>query len=342
MNQRTDFPVVLVISSPERSDAFREELIGVLADYPVVAIHEIDSIWTRWHVSFGETAWDRDSSYSRLSEGLPAASTFPLSVRWRQFPDGRELLAARAGKDIVKAFGNRVSCALAAPEHRWSPTRFEESYGRVQVGRIVVAPPWIFPDLDGATLIIKIRPSMGFGTGHHPSTRLALALLQKIEFEGRHVLDVGTGSGILAIAAARLGATHICAIDRDPDALVAAADGVQRNAVKQRVDLKQADISVDMLGEFDVVVANLESEQIQAWGSSLWQHLKPGGHLLLSGFWTTDVDEIARALPEPASVVESEGGWAAAIVKRSADERSVRRFDDAIKRLKVVQGYQEK
>jgi ribosomal protein L11 methyltransferase len=316
MNRRTDFPVVLVISSLECSDAFRDELVGLLADYPVVAIHELDSSSTRWTVSFGETAWTEDRSFSRLSRGIPVAGTFRLSVGWRQFPDGHELLAARAGRDIAKALGNRVQCALSAPGERWSPSGFEASYGRVQVGRIVVAPPWIFPDLDAGRLIIKIRPSMGFGTGHHPSTRLALSLLQQIECEGRHVLDVGTGSGILAIAAARLGAARICAIDRDPDALVAAADGLQRNAVKQRVDLKQADISVDTLGEFDVVVANLEAEQIQAYGPSLWRHVKPGGHLLLSGFWTTEVEKVARALPEPARVVESEGGWAAAIVRR--------------------------
>jgi ribosomal protein L11 methyltransferase len=325
MNVRTDFPVVLVISSPEDSDAFREELIGVLADYPVVAIHEMDSDSTHWAVSFGETAWDQDSFDFRLQMGFPLEFTFPLDATWQQFPDRVELLAARAGRAVSDTFRERVHCALGAPPaDGWSPTRFEESHGRVQVGRIVVAPPWIFPDLDGTTLIIKIRPSTGFGTGHHPSTRLALALLQKIECEGRHVLDVGTGSGVLAIAAARLGAIRVCAIDRDADALVAAADGLQRNALKQRVELKQADISVDTLGEFDVVVANLECDQIQAWGSSLWRHVKPGGQLLLSGFWTTECDEIARALPEPPSLVEYEGGWAAAIVKRPAEESSIR------------------
>ncbi len=321
MNIRTDFPVVLVITSSDTSDTFREQLIAVLADYPVVAIHEIDSSM-HWAVSFGETGWNENSFDFELQRGLPD-STFPLDVNWTQFPDRVELLAARAGKAVSAVFGDGVHCALTAPGTPWSVTHFEESHGRIQVGRIVVAPPWIFPDLDGTTLIVKIRPSTGFGTGHHPSTRLALALLQEIECEERHVLDVGTGSGVLAIAAARLGAGRVCAIDRDADALAAAADGVQRNAVKQRVELKKADISVDTLGEFDVVVANLEADQIHAWGSSLWRHVKPGGQLLLSGFWTTEWDAIAAVLPAPPRRVEHEGGWAAAIVARPAEASSV-------------------
>jgi len=88
MNRRTDFPVVLVISSLECSDAFRDELVGLLADYPVVAIHELDSSSTRWTVSFGETAWTEDRSFSRLSRGIPVAGTFRLSVGSRPGPAG--------------------------------------------------------------------------------------------------------------------------------------------------------------------------------------------------------------------------------------------------------------
>jgi ribosomal protein L11 methyltransferase len=82
------------------------------------------------------------------------------------------------------------------------------------VGRVIVSPPWQFPDPSESTVILTIKPSMGFGTGHHPSTRLALALLQQLNAAGREVLDVGTGSGILAMAASRLGANRVCAIDR--------------------------------------------------------------------------------------------------------------------------------
>ena len=88
---------------------------------------------------------------------------------------------------------------------------------------------------------------------------------------------MGTGSGIVAIAAARLGASRVCAVDRDPHALAAAADGLQRNAVKRCVDLKQADAFVDVLGEFDLAIANLEAAQITGGGSACSAMSDPAG-----------------------------------------------------------------
>jgi len=172
--------------------------------------------------------------------------------------------------------------------------------------------------MDGTTLIVKIRPSAGFGTGHHPSTRLALALLQQIQCEGREVLDVGTGSGILAIAAARLGARHVCAIDRDTDALTAAADGVHRNAVNKVVELKHADVSVDTFGEFDVVIANLEAPQITHCASSLLASVRAGGSLVLSGFLAAELPIVAGAFSQAPVRVEYEDGWAATVFACSA------------------------
>jgi ribosomal protein L11 methyltransferase len=145
-----------------------------------------------------------------------------------------------------------------------------------------------------------------------------LALLQQIQCEGRDVLDVGTGSGILAIAAARLGASHVCAIDRDGDALLAAADGVHRNAVKKVVELKHADISVDALGRFDVVIANLEAPQIAGCASSLLACVRADGSLLLSGFLAAELPIVTAAFSEPPARVEYEDGWAATVFARSA------------------------
>jgi ribosomal protein L11 methyltransferase len=183
----------------------------------------------------------------------------------------------------------------------------------VRVGRIVVAPPWQFPEVDDSTILLKVKPSMGFGTGQHPSTRLALSLLQQVACHGRDVLDVGTGSGVLAMAAARLGASRVCAIDRDPDALSAATESLRRNALFDRIELKQADISVDVLGEFDLVVANLEAEQIGKWASALRSHVRAGGWLVLSGFIAPERDIVRRSFPESIRF-ENEEEWAATII----------------------------
>jgi ribosomal protein L11 methyltransferase len=317
MNLRTDFPVVLWIESPEGADRHRDELLATLADYPVIAIHESElERGLRWAVSFGENAWQVfDSPDEDTWVAFHPPFSAPLDVNWRRYPDLGELITATAGRDVLRKFGSPcVRCELRAETNSWSLTRFEESHGRVQVGRIMVAPPWHFPDPDGTTIILKIKPSMGFGTGHHPSTRLALSLLQQLDCEGRDVLDVGTGSAVLAMAAARLGAARVCAIDRDSNALVAAADGLRRNALTSRVELTQADISTDALGVFDLVVANLEAAQIRAWADALLRHVRPTGHLLLSGFLAAEAELVSRALPQPARLVEYEDDWAAVVM----------------------------
>jgi ribosomal protein L11 methyltransferase len=199
-----------------------------------------------------------------------------------------------------------------ADQRRWSLSDFEGSYGRVQVGRIIVSPPWLFPDPDDTTILLTIKPSMGFGTGHHPSTRLALALLQKVECAGRDVLDIGTGSGVLAMAAARLGAARVCAIDRDPNALAAATEGLKRNRLTKTVELRHADISREAVGEYHLVIANLDAVQIQAWAESMKRHLRRPGQLILSGFLTAEAEAISRTLPP--RLVEYEGDWAAFVI----------------------------
>jgi ribosomal protein L11 methyltransferase len=138
--------------------------------------------------------------------------------------------------------------ALAAPHARvaavdvsddaWAE-RSQAGLTPVTVGSLVIAPPWCaMPETADPARWIVIEPSMGFGTGHHQTTRLCLRLLQKVPLVGRSVLDVGTGSGVLAIAAARLGARRVLAVDYDREAIACATDNVRRNNVESRVDVR--------------------------------------------------------------------------------------------------------
>jgi ribosomal protein L11 methyltransferase len=167
----------------------------------------------------------------------------------------------------------------------------------VVVGRIVVypSPPAApAPAAHPAQIDIVIPPSMGFGTGHHATTRLCLAALQSIDVRAKLVLDVGTGSGLLAIAAVKLGAATAVGTDDDADAIQAARENLELNGVTN-VELIVSDLMTDPLPVADVVVANITGALIARAASRLVAATKPGGVLILSGVLASERDDIRRA-----------------------------------------------
>jgi ribosomal protein L11 methylase PrmA len=175
------------------------------------------------------------------------------------------------------------------------------------------------PATRDSIIIIVIDPSTGFGTGHHATTRLCLELLQELDLRGKRVIDVGTGSGVLAIAAAKLGAREVIGIDTDPDALRNARDNVQRNGVG--VELLEEDVLSISLAAADVVVANLTSAVLQRSAESLRKLVGPGGVIIVSGFSPDDLDDVARALNGSQPEAAQAGEWGAALF-RIGDNRS--------------------
>lgn len=148
----------------------------------------------------------------------------------------------------------------------------------VTVGGMVITPPWADAPAEGLPVIID--PAQAFGTGHHETTTGCLAALQELDLNGRSVLDVGTGSGVLAIAAALLGANPVVAVDNDPLATEATESNARANGVDVRVLLGTA---ADVEGTFDVVVANLDTATITAVAGDLAARLAPHGTLIASG-----------------------------------------------------------
>ncbi len=212
--------------------------------------------------------------------------------------------------------------ALDVPDEDWA-ARSQASLRSIQVGGIVVAPPWDVPptsrlkpappnDVDIPTtethadvgagfsrLVIVIQPSMGFGTGHHATTRLCLAALQQLDLKGRRVLDVGTGSGVLAIAASLLGAAEVTAIDDDPDAVQSAQENVALNPGAtidiQTTDLRAAHARTAHRAPVDVVIANLTGGLLIQAAAQLIELCTPGGRLVLSGFMVSEEDDVRAA-----------------------------------------------
>jgi len=166
---------------------------------------------------------------------------------------------------------------------------------------------------------------MGFGTGHHATTRLCLAALQAIDLANRVVLDVGTGSGVLALAAARLGALRAVGIDSDPDAIQSANENLQVNPSMTRVTFELVDLSAATLpvvlrlcsGPVDVLTANLTGALLVRSAAVLLGAVRAAGLVTLSGLLVHERDEVCRAFA-PAAVVweRDEDGWVGLTVKK--------------------------
>ncbi len=229
-------------------------------------------------------------------------------------------LAAAAMPGIDPA----ASCeSTLISDENWAE-RSQASITAVRVGALVVAPPWAIP-ADDATVIV-IQPSMGFGTAHHESTRLCLSLLQQLpSIRGLRVLDVGTGSGVLALAAHALGAGEIVAADYDPDAVTSARENLELNGAGGAITLLQLDLAEPAaLGPrpFDLVFANLTGGMLARFAATLAALAAPGGTLIISGVTLDEDASVTQALTSQGLALsrrETEREWVGAVFTRGAD-----------------------
>lgn len=179
----------------------------------------------------------------------------------------------------------------------------------VAVGRVVITPPWLQVPQPSDAVVLVIEPGMAFGTGHHETTTGCLAALQEQPLDGRSVCDVGTGTGILAIAAARLGAAHVVAVDLDPQAVACARANVARHDVPVEVRLGSVDAAG---GPFDLVLANLTTADLVLLAAPLAGLLAAGGVLVASGTSVERAREVVAALAAEGLSVQVRPGreWA--------------------------------
>jgi ribosomal protein L11 methyltransferase len=253
----------------------RERLYALLDDFEPVAIHEDDS---------GET--------------------------WRVFfrsPDQRDAASAHLAAAVAPHLLHLSP--IDVPDEDWA-RRSQQKLTAIEVEGLVIAPPWDV-QRGAATPVIIIEPSMGFGTGHHATTRLCLRLLQRRELRGARVIDVGTGSGVLALAAWKLGARDVVAIDNDPDALANARANIARNGAAAAIDTICDDLNRVRLQPADIVLANLTAGVLVRHAEVLKKLARPEGHLILSGFAPDHQMTIGPAFEGRMFEEIREGDWAA-------------------------------
>lgn len=234
--------------------------------------------------------------------------------------------ADRIKESIESAFGRSergdalITCEISAvPEQDWMQ-KWKEGFEPVEIGdRLLVAPSWKLPAKGGPRLVIQIDPGMAFGTGTHETTRLCLEAIER-EWRGGSLLDVGTGTGILAIAAALLSPdSRVVAIDVDPQAIEVASENVAINGASACIELLEGQ-PINQAGEsFDMVVANLTAEVIVALMDDLAGCLAPEGLMILSGILSELVDDVERSLFVSGLTVTERreaGEWSAITARR--------------------------
>ena len=172
--------------------------------------------------------------------------------------------------------------------------------------RLWIVPSW-HESPDPAAINLILDPGMAFGTGSHPTTRLCLEWLEQHVSEASTVLDYGCGSGILAIAAARLGAGQVAGVDIDPQAVEAARANAERNGVSALF----ADSAAPVAGEYDLVVANILSNPLRVLAPAICAHVRSGGRLALSGILREQAEEIIGIYANwlPMVVADTREDW---------------------------------
>jgi len=260
-----------------------EDIVSaVLTDFSPVAIHDLaerplppGGLW--------------DPTYPPIPEPPPT----PL--HWNVcFADPSE--RDRAGLALATTLPNLRIERLDLPDEDWA-ARSQQSLTAVRAGAFIVAPPWDLPARDADATVIVIEPSMGFGTGHHATTRLCLRLLSEIDVVDRTVLDLGTGSGVLSMAAALMGARAVLGIDVDQDAIDSAEASATLNTLPDTITFKVGDFRLDPPPPADIVLANLTGGMLLSSAAAIAALVRPHGELMLSGFDQSEADSVRKAFP---------------------------------------------
>lgn len=223
----------------------------------------------------------------------------------------------------LQAFGLRALGALRTrhvDDGEWTDA-WKAHYVPQRVGRVVIVPSWLEEPLGDGEVAITLDPGMAFGTGLHPTTRGCLRLLQEVVPMPADVLDVGCGSGILALAALRLGAERSVGVDTDPLAVTATRENAERNGLGDRVTAVAGTLPASPEARHSLVLANLVAAVLIELAPRLAAHLAPGGVLLASGIIEPRAAEVIDAMRAAGLMVtdrRDDGEWVSLRLEHAA------------------------
>ena len=288
----------LSLADPENAD---DSVPALLDDYSPIAIEDLaerplppGGLW--------------DPTYP------PIPDPPPTPLHWRVFFE-TDAVRDEAAQAIRDAFPSMAIAYVELPDEDWA-ARSQQSLTMVHAGRFIVAPPWDLPSDEVDATVIVIEPSMGFGTGHHATTRMCLRLLSDLDVSDLTVLDLGTGSGVLSMAAALSGARRVIGIDVDVDAIQSAETSARLNTLPDTIEFQVSDFRSSPPAAADVVLANLTGGMLTSSGPAIAVLVRPGGQMILSGFDHTEVDAVIAAFDgftETARLTED--NWIALLLR---------------------------
>ncbi|MFJ7854275.1 50S ribosomal protein L11 methyltransferase [Peribacillus frigoritolerans] len=218
--------------------------------------------------------------------------------------------------------GKNVVSISEVNEEEWA-TAWKKYYNPVKISeRFTIVPTWEdYTPVSSDELIIELDPGMAFGTGTHPTTVMCIQALERTVTPGDLVVDVGTGSGVLSIAAALLDAKRIQSLDLDEVAVQSAKQNVELNNVQDKVSVSQGNLLDDVNEQADIVVANILAEVIMRFTDDVAKVVKPGGFFIASGIIQTKKQDVKEAIIASGFTVEETilmEDWVAIIAKRNA------------------------
>ncbi|WP_294175181.1 50S ribosomal protein L11 methyltransferase [uncultured Selenomonas sp.] len=303
---------VSVDTSHEATDLVSEILqelgaAGVVIEDPALLNEYIRSgLWDYTDLKESEeTEVVRVKAYWALDEELEGKLQH-LAVR----------LDGLASNGIDKGAG-AVSWKAVADED-WAET-WKEFFHTEKIGaRTVIKPTWEEYEAKAGEIVVELDPGAAFGTGQHATTSLCIRALEDLVRPGMTVFDVGTGSGVLAIVAAKLGAKSVEAVDFDPVAVRVARENVRQNDAEDVVRTERSDLLKSVAGEADLIIANIIADIIVRLFGEVKESLAAGGTMLLSGIIEDRLADVVEAAGQhgfSVEKIEQEKGWAAIIVK---------------------------
>ncbi|MBR3211933.1 MAG: 50S ribosomal protein L11 methyltransferase [Firmicutes bacterium] len=262
----------------------------------------------------GETEW---YDLSQVPEGYLDGSERPdVTITVYVEAESGESCCECLGSALAEAIGaDGFSIETAERDDSEWKFNWKKYYTTAKVGsRVVVSPTWEEKEYvpEPGEILIKMDPGMAFGTGTHETTSLAIRMLEKYLKPGDSVLDIGTGSGILSIAAAKLGAAEVLGVDIDRDAVDVANENIGANGVSGTVRAVYGDLAAGLDRSADIVVANLLADLVVRFSADAFRHTVPGGMFISSGILTDKEPLVAEAVTKAGFVIEevmTDGEW---------------------------------